>query len=79
MHENHNGGESDTEEYKAYLDERRELEEKRFKVGESLDKGLITLSAGALAISMTFIKDVVKQPVWPYLLVGVWVLLGSSP
>ncbi len=68
----------DLEEDKRYLDQRRTLDEAEFKIAESLDKTLLTLSGGALVISMTFVKDIARNPVWTWALMIAWILFGSS-
>ena len=52
----------DNQQYRRFLDERQSLNDARFKVAETLDKALLTLSGGALGISMTFVKDIAKNP-----------------
>ena len=71
-------GRREREDYNRFLDERRSLNDARFRVAESLDKALLTLSGGALAISMTFIKDIANSPVWAWALMTAWVLFGSA-
>ena len=65
---------SDLEEYRKWLNAAE------LKYAESLDKYLITLSGGALGISLTFIKDVVTTPqegTIGYLITG-WIFLTLS-
>lgn len=71
-------GNKDIEEHRRYLDQRHALNEAEFKIAESLDKALLTLSGGALAISMTFVKDIARNPMWTWALVIAWLLFGSS-
>lgn len=66
------------EDEKRYLDHRSTLIQGRFLVSASLDKAILTLSGGALAVSMTFVKDIAKNPVWTWALAGAWVLFGST-
>lgn len=68
----------DLEEDRRYLDQRRTLDEAEFRIAESLDKALLTLSGGALAISMTFVKDIARNPVWTWALMIAWILFGLS-
>ena len=49
-------------EYQAYLDQRENLNKSEYSVSEKYDHWLISLSAGALAISLTFIKDIAPNP-----------------
>ena len=65
-------------EYKQYLDEREGLENARFRVAESFDKALLTLSGGALALSMTFITDIASNPIRKGYLVLAWLFFGMS-
>ena len=66
------------EQYKIYLDRRQELVNSKFKVAEDFDKALLTLSGGALGISMTFIKDIVIKPEHKWILVISWTCFGLS-
>lgn len=54
--------EKETEKYKQYynlfIDERKLLLETKFKTSEALDKYILTLSGGALGLSLTFINQV---------------------
>jgi hypothetical protein len=68
----------DNQQYRRFLDERRSLNDARFKVAETLDKALLTLSGGALGISMTFVKDIAKNPTCKYTLIGSWILFGLT-
>lgn len=49
-------------EYEVYLDERRTLIEAEQKGAQQFDKAILTLGAGALAISLTFIKNIAPNP-----------------
>ena len=51
-----------TEEYRAYLDERRSLVDAEREVSERFDRWVITLSAGALGLSITFVKQIAPKP-----------------
>jgi len=64
----------DLKEYRAGL-----IETQR-KLNESYDKLLVTLSGGALALSITFLKDVIgdNQVVCPSLLLVAWVFFVAS-
>jgi len=66
------------EDEKRYLDHRHLLIQGRFLVSASLDKALLTLSGGALAVSMTFVKDIAKNPTWTWVLVGAWISFGFT-
>lgn len=67
------------EEQEKYLEARRVFDEADFKVAESLDKALLTLSGGALAVSMTFIKDIARNPpVWKWSIMCAWILFGLT-
>ncbi len=49
-------------EYTTYLDERRLLIEAEQKGAQQFDKAILTLAGGALAISITFIKNIAPHP-----------------
>ncbi len=66
------------EEYKIYLSERHSLSDAEFRVSESLDKALLTLAGGGLAISMTFVTDIEKNPSHTWALVTAWAFFGST-
>lgn len=68
----------DNQQYRRFLDERQSLNDARFKVAETLDKALLTLSGGALGISMTFVKDIAKNPMCKCTLIGSWILFGLT-
>ena len=61
--------------YQQYLDERKLLIDAEAEGARSFDKAIMTLSAGALGLSLTFIKEIVCHPhgstLW--LLIGAWV------
>ena len=78
-------GETPTEripdaEYRAYLDERQSLRAAEFEAAKSFDRWIITLSSGALGLSLVFVKDLVAPgPVsasWAFAIS--WVSLGLS-
>lgn len=66
------------EQHKMYLDYRQGLVNSKFKVAEDFDKALLTLSGGALGISMTFIKDIVTRPEYKWILVISWTCFGLA-
>lgn len=68
----------DNQQYRRFLDERQSLNDARFKVAETLDKALLTLSGGALGISMTFVQDIAKNPMCKCTLIGSWILFGLT-
>lgn len=45
---------------------------------QSFDKAMLTLSGGALALSLTFIHDIAPQPVAEGWLLAAWVLFGLA-
>ncbi|MCK5564326.1 MAG: hypothetical protein KAJ07_03695 [Planctomycetes bacterium] len=69
---------SESEAYKVFLDHRQTLIESRFQISIGLDKAILTLSAGALAISMTFITDIIKTPTSIWQLITAWFLFGVA-
>jgi len=63
----------------AYLDERRLLVEGEVQVAARFDKSILTLSGGALLLSMTFVKDIVSgRPKDTWTLIAAWILLGTA-
>lgn len=60
------------------LTQRKTLIDSQREAQRSLDNALITLSAGALGISLTFIHNISPQPVLVLLLVIAWVLFGAA-
>lgn len=56
----------------------RETEDKRFQVTNQLNKTMINLSAGTLALSMTLVAEVFKSPTNIYLLKASWVSFGTT-
>ena len=62
-------------------EQRSELLERQRSNSESYDKAILTLSSGALGLSLTFIKDLLpasRQPVWTTLLYWSWGLLTAA-
>ena len=66
------------EQYDRYLNERHALINARFQVAESLDKALLALSGGALAISMTFLREITGNPTLTWALITAWILFGLT-
>jgi len=63
----------------AYLDERRLLVEGEVQVAARFDKSILTLSGGALLLSMTFIKHIVSgSPKDTWALIVAWISLGTA-
>lgn len=67
-------------EREVYLEERRYLIQAEAEQSRSLDKALLTLAAGALGISVSFIKDVVPEfrPCTAWILYAGWTALVAS-
>lgn len=63
-----------------YLEYRKHLWEAGKSASEHTDKTILTLSAGALALSMTFLKDIVplKDVIELPLVIAAWGAFGSS-
>jgi hypothetical protein len=63
-----------------YLQERARLIELCNRSIEQFDKGILTISTGALALSITFVKNLVPNPVdnTKIFLILTWIFLGSS-
>jgi len=64
--------------HQAYLDERRALISAELEVSSRFDKGILTLSGGALLLSMTFVKDIASKPHHTWWLLYSWLLLGGA-
>lgn len=63
-----------------FLEYRKHLWEAGKSASENTDKAILTLSAGALALSMTFLKDIVplKDVIELHLIITAWVSFGCS-
>ena len=59
---------------KTYFEERKTLIEMEVRSAESFDKAMITLSAGALGLSITFLHDIAPHPRLIWLL---WIAWGG--
>lgn len=68
------------EEYQIYLEERKQLIAAERKTAQQFDKAILTLAAGALALSITFINQIAPNPKphSVYFLIGAWILFCSS-
>ena len=66
--------------YQAYLDERAKLLEVEREYARNYDKYVLTLAGGSLALSLTFLKDLIPEqgPVAIWLLWFSWILLVAS-
>lgn len=64
--------------YEAYIDQRKSLNEGERAASKVFDQAMLTLPAGALALSMAFMRDVVQQPTQTQLLVYGWYLFGAA-
>jgi hypothetical protein len=62
----------------AYDDERRLLIGLEREAAQSLDKNTTAISAGALALSITFLHDIAPSPQHTAILVAAWALLSVS-
>lgn len=67
-------------EREVYLQERRDLNQAEAEQSRSFDKAVLTLSAGALGISITFIRDVVPviRPCTGWVLYVGWAAFVAS-
>lgn len=63
-------------EYPDYLNERRALADAESEVSSRFDRSLLTLSGGALLLSMTFVKEIASKPHNTWTLFVAWLLLG---
>lgn len=68
------------EEYQIYLEERKQLVAAERDTAQQFDKAILTLAAGALALSITFINQIAPNPKphSVYFLIGAWILFCSS-
>lgn len=66
--------------YEVYLSERSSLNEAEKDSSQQFDKAIITLAAGALALSLTFIKQIAPYPkAWTlFFLFSSWLAFGAS-
>ena len=66
--------------YQEYIKERQLLFNAKLKGSQSLDKALLTLSAGALALSLTFINQIAPhpQPATLKFIIVAWSCFGLS-
>lgn len=64
--------------YQEYVDERNHLVELQRGAGDSFDKVLLTLSAGSVAVSVTFAEKLGSAGMWKPLLYGAWGVLALS-
>jgi hypothetical protein len=61
------------DERKVYLDERKQLVESERDTAKTFDTSMITITSGALALSLVFVKEVAPDPKNVYVLIGAWV------
>lgn len=68
------------DEYQIYLEERKQLIAAERETAQQFDKAILTLAAGALALSITFINQIAPNPKphSVYFLIGAWILFCSS-
>lgn len=68
------------EDYKVYLEERNQLVVSERETAHQFDKAVLTLAAGALALSIAFIEKVAPtpSPCSTYFLIGAWILFCLS-
>lgn len=66
--------------YEIYLDERKELIHAGQLMYQSFDKAILTLSAGALGISITFINQIAPNPIpdTKCLIISAWIFFSLS-
>jgi hypothetical protein len=68
----------DNRSYEQYLAERRLLIESERAAGDNFDKVLLTLSAGSIALSVTFVEKIGAAGVAKPLLYIAWAVLASA-
>jgi hypothetical protein len=60
-------------------DERKLLVEVKRDAARSFDQTMITLSGGALALSLTFVQQLATKPAqWRGVLIAAWIAFGSA-
>lgn len=66
--------------YQVYLDERKQLIDAERETAQQFDKAILTLAAGALALSITFITQIAPHPKSQsiYFLIVAWILFSFS-
>lgn len=66
--------------YQVYAEQRKILLDAEQAQGASFDKWILTLSGGAIAISLTLVKDLIgtRQPCHPWLLGVSWMAMGVA-
>ncbi len=72
---------ADTPKYQVYIDERKTLVSASLEQSRLFDKAILTLSSGALGLSLTFIRQIIPEGCEPektYFLVFAWVFLTVS-
>lgn len=61
-----------------YLEERKLLVEAEREAAQSFDKFMVTLSAGAFGLSITFVRELIPSPRFLWLLQTAWGAFGLS-
>jgi hypothetical protein len=61
-----------------YWEDRSSLIAGHREAAQSFDKAMLTLSGGALALSLTFIHDIAPQPVAEGWLLAAWIFFGLA-
>ena len=78
MSEEHQEPEAEDMEQKHYREERAMLIQGESEAAMSLDRTMITLSAGALFLSITFVHDISPHPTHTPLLFSAWAMFMLS-
>lgn len=61
-----------------YVEERRALVDAEREASQSFDKFMVTLSAGAFGLSITFVRELINNPQSLWLLRSAWGAFGLS-
>lgn len=61
-----------------YVEERRSLVDAEREAAQSFDKFMVTLSAGAFGLSITFVRELIDNPQSLWLLRSAWGAFGLS-
>lgn len=66
--------------YEGYLAERKQADEFALEIGARYEKLLSLVSGGALAISVTFVKEIAPEPIWwtKWILMFAWLCLAAG-
>jgi hypothetical protein len=64
--------------YELYLTDRTRLASAKVEAAKSYDQTILTFSAGAVALSITFLEKLIQRPAVTWLLYVAWILFGVA-